>query len=311
MRNMNFYKILFSKGKRPLFIFFGGKGGVGKSTLSAATAFWLANHDYKTLLISTDLQRSLDDIFQQEIGVNPTRIFGIENLWALNTDVGRSITNHQLRQIKAVEEIKGKKAPELEFLKVHYQGYPCCETASFNRMTEFMNTREFDVLVFDTAPGGHSLQTLRFPAEKARNLYQAIHDRTLPARTTKEIEFLKKEVKLSDKAARLLGSGQTKYYLVIHPERLPLIEGLRMEGELERTGIRIAGVVVNGVLPEDECKKSSKFFQERREMQERYIKEAKSLFRDFPLINISLLSTEVIGIEALKGISTQLFGNNV
>lgn len=311
MRNMNFYKILLSKGKRPLFIFFGGKGGVGKSTLSAATAFWLANHDYKTLLISTDLQRSLDDIFRQEIGVNPTRIFGVENFWALNTDVGRSITNHQLRQIKAVEEIKEKKAPELEFLKVHYQGYPCCETASFNRMTEFMNTQQFDILVFDTAPGAHSLQTLRFPAEKARNLYQTIRAQTSSFSRKKEVKFLKKEIELSDGAARLLKSDQTKYFLVIHPERLPLIEGIRMKGELERIGIGIGGVVINGVLPYEECKKSTKFFRKRRAMQDNYIKKAKRLFKNFPLMTIPLLSMEVIGSKALKEISGYLFENNV
>lgn len=303
--------VIIPKDNRILYIFFGGKGGVGKSTLSAATAVYLADAGYRTLLISADLQMSLSDIFEQLIEVRPTTINGVPNLWALNTDVSGNIAEHQLRQIKTMESLIGTDAPEFQFLKMHYQKNACCETASWNRMTEFMNTRDFRVLVFDTAPGGHSLQALRFPIEQAQALNTTIQTRLGIAEITgkkADVEYLEQVMREAEEATRLLRSDQTRYQLVMHPERLPLLEGVRMMQELEADGIRVASIVINGILPEKECRQAGSYFQERWEMQQTYIKRTREKFAPLPVGQVPLLAAEVIGVDRIRQIANAAFG---
>ncbi len=294
------------------FVFFAGKGGVGKSTLSAATALWLADTGYRTLLVSTDLQRSLDDILEQPLGVTPTRVAGVERLWALDTDVEQSVAEHQLQQIAVMENIM-ISMPELDYIKQHYTSSPCCETASWNRMTEFMNTTDYDVLVFDTAPAGHSLETILYPLKQAKGLVAMIEAKKITAELSgkeADVALLEQIVRESKQAMRLMRSDQTRYLLLMHPRRLPLFETERMLSALGTYGFKVDGLLIYEILPEAECARSTSFFQSLRAQQEYYVREAKHQFARLTLDTIQLCAREVIGLAALRDLSRALYSGS-
>ena len=302
--------LILPKNGQVRFVFFAGKGGVGKSTLSAATAVSLADAGYRTLLVSTDLQRSLDDILEQPIGVTPTPIDGVENLWALDTDVKQSIAEHQLKQIAVMENIM-ESMPELDYIKQHYTSSPCCETASWNRMTEFMNTTDYDVLVFDTAPGGHSLETILYPLKQAKSLYTMIEAKKITAELSgkeADVALLEQIVRESEQAMRLMQSDQTRYILLMHPRRLPLFESERMLETLGEHGFKVDALLINEILPTEECERSTPFFQGLRAQQEHYVREAEKRFAHLTLDKILLCPREVIGLDALRAVSGALYG---
>lgn len=302
--------LILPKNGQVRFAFFAGKGGVGKSTLSAATAVWLADAGYRALLVSTDLQRSLDDIFEQSIGNTPTPIAGVENLWALDTDVKQSIAEHQLKQIAVMENIM-ESMPELDYIKQHYTSSPCCETASWNRMTEFMNTTDYDVLVFDTAPGGHSLETILYPLKQAKSIYTMIEAKKITAGLSgkeADVTLLEQIVRESEQAMQLMQSDQTRYILLMHPRRLPLFESERMLEALDEYGFKVDALLINEILPADECERATPFFQTLRAQQEHYVRQAEKRFAHLTLDKILLSAREVIGLDALRTMSRALYG---
>lgn len=294
------------------FIFFSGKGGVGKSTLAAATAVWLADQGYRTLLVSTDLQRSQDDIFQQTFGFTPTPVQGTSNLWALNTDVEMNISQHQLRQMQVVENILGD-VPELGFLKEHYSVNPCCETAAWNRMTEFMNTQEYQAVVFDTAPGGHSLETIMYPIKQVKNLHSLIQAKRASAELAgkeADVAVLEEIVRQNDQAIATMKSPQTRYNLIMHPRRLPLFEAERLIEALARFGFKADGLVINELLPDSEVEASSQFFKDIRSHQKKYAREAEGKFNHMTIARLPLQSREVVGLAAVRALAARLFDVN-
>jgi len=107
------------------FVFLGGKGGVGKSSMAAATALWLADHGYKTLLVSTDLQKSQNDILCQEVGSAETKVKGANSLEAINVDAKESIRKHQVEVLKKIGALKVADW-EIEFLKEYWEKIPYC-----------------------------------------------------------------------------------------------------------------------------------------------------------------------------------------
>ncbi len=309
-----FSKAVLPKSKETVFISFAGKGGVGKSTLASATALWLSEKGFKTLLVSTDLQLSLNDIFQQTIDVIPTKINGITHLWALNTDVRSSIANHQFKQMKAVQNLLGKEeSAEFQFLKGQYEMDPCCETATYNRMVEFVNSKDFQALVFDTSPGGHSLWTLRYPLKHANDLRKKLEREKKYAKLTgdkgKDFDLLVNSLKQSKEAARLLRSDQMRCLLIMHAELLPILENIRLQQELNQAGINVTGVILNEIIPKNESEKSTNFFKAWRSVQEKYIELASKQFKPLPIGVVPVLPKEIIGVKSLREIAESLYNN--
>jgi len=300
----------------PKFIFFGGKGGVGKSSLAAATAVWLAEHGYKTLLASTDTQKSQNDIFQREIGGEETKIPEVENLWIINVDPKESIRQHQLEVLRRIEELKdltGERISEAEirFLKEYWERNPVlpCETASYNVFIHYMNTDRYDAIVFDTAPGYHNLEMVNYPWRYVYNLEMAIAAKREIVDLTGKVAELKLLEKLRDEsyaAIKKLASEQTVYFLVTQPEMLPVYEVRRIQDSLKPYGIRVKGVFINSVLPKEYCKEG--FFLKRRLLQEKYINLVKKEFGDLPIVEVPLLETEVVGLENVRRLSTLIYG---
>jgi len=313
MEKSLFRDLVIPGGEETKFIFFGGKGGVGKSSIAAATAVWLAKKGYKTLLVSTDLQKSQNDILQQEIGAEETRVEGIKNLKAINVDAKESIRKHQLEVMKKIEDLTGSDW-EIQFLKEHWSKNPIlpCETASYNVFVEYLNSNVYDVMVFDTAPGGHNFEMIGYPWRHLDNLKRSIMAKKEVADITgkvAEIDLLEKMGQDNMKAIEKLDSDQTAYILVLHPEMLPVYEAKRIQESLQPYGIKVKGLVLNSVLPKEHC--SDEFFSSRRELQEKYIKLVKKEFPQLPVSEVGMLETEVVGFRAVKMLAEELYGKEL
>lgn len=298
------------------FVFFGGKGGVGKSSLAAATAFWLADKGFKTLLASTDIQKSQNDIFQRDIGSEETQISKVENLWVVNVDPKESIRKHQLEVLKRIESLKDLSAEkvsesEVAFLKEYWEKNPVlpCETASYNVFIHYMNNDQYDAVVFDTAPGYHNLEMVNYPWRYVYNLEMAIAAKREVVDLTGKVAELKLLEKLRDEsylAIKTLASEQTVYFVVTHPEMLPVYEVKRIQDGLTPYGIRIKGIFINSVLPEEYCEND--FFLKRRLLQEKYINLVRKEFSNIPIVEVPLLDTEVVGLENVKKLAFLIYG---
>src|SRR5680860_20444 len=143
------------------FIFFSGKGGVGKSTMSCAAALWLSRKGYKTLLVTTDPAPNLRDIFGQEIGHKITPIAETKNLSAIEIDPNIASDKYRERIISPLREMLDEKS--LKTMKEQLDS-PCIEeVAAFDKFIEFMDDPNYDVVIFDTAPTGHTIRLLELP----------------------------------------------------------------------------------------------------------------------------------------------------
>src|SRR6056297_2466568 len=156
-------EIVEPNGEDTEFVFFSGKGGVGKSTVSCATATWLADNDYDTLLVTTDPAPNLSDIFGQQIGHEVTPIEDVDNLSAIEIDPDaaaeayRQETIEPMRQLLDDEQIKAVE---------EQLNSPCVEEiAAFDNFVDFMDSPEYDVVVFDTAPTGHTIRLMELPSD--------------------------------------------------------------------------------------------------------------------------------------------------
>jgi arsenite-transporting ATPase len=302
--------LILPRGGETRFIFFGGKGGVGKSSIAAATATWLATKGFKTLLVSTDLQKSQNDIFGQDFGSEETRVKGLDNLMVINVDAKESIRKHQVEVLKKIDSLRGADW-EIRFLKEYWERNPVlpCETASYNVFVQYLNSREYDTIVFDTAPGGHNFEMIGYPWRHLDSLRRSILAKKEVLDLTgnmAEIELLEKMSEENLRAIEALSSEKTVYILVLHPEMLPVYETKRIQESLRPYGISVRGIVLNQVLPKEFC--TNAFFRARRMLQEKYIAKVHSEFPDIEIGELPLLETEIVGFEIVKRVSELLYG---
>ena len=148
----------FKQGKTT-FVFIGGKGGVGKTTVSAATALWFARQGKKTLVISTDPAHSLSDSYERNIGYNPTPI--AENLEALEIDPEIAMQEYQAKMKEQQALNPGNDMGMMqEQMDMASMSPGIDEAAAFDKFLQYMTTDEYDIVLFDTAPTGHTLRLL-------------------------------------------------------------------------------------------------------------------------------------------------------
>ncbi|MDT8306860.1 MAG: ArsA family ATPase, partial [Anaerolineae bacterium] len=157
------------------FIFFSGKGGVGKTSMACATAVHYAEAGRRTLIVTTDPAANLADVFEQPIGHAITPLAGIDNLWAMEIDPDRATEEYKER---ALSPLRAAFPPEMVAVIDEQMSGPCtAEVAAFDRFTDFLvleNAADqpvpFDVVIFDTAPTGHTIRLLELPAEWSQSI---------------------------------------------------------------------------------------------------------------------------------------------
>ena len=148
------------------YLFYSGKGGVGKTSMACVTAVRLADEGKRTLIVTTDPASNLADVFEQKIGHEVTPITGVNNLWAMEIDPDIATTEYI---DKAMAPIRAAFPPQIVQVMEEQMSGPCtAEVAAFDRFTDFLETdkegeKEFDVVIFDTAPTGHTIRLLELP----------------------------------------------------------------------------------------------------------------------------------------------------
>ncbi len=295
------------------YVFFSGKGGVGKTTMSASTAVWLAEQGYKTLIVSTDLQKSLNDVFQQETVGDEIPIQGVPNLWAKSIETAESLQRHREKVVKMLELIE-PGSPIIKMIELD-KGTDCgCAQAAMFEFGEYLkNPRGYDAIVFDTAPAGTTLEKIMNQTNYALSLAAQLETkRTLGSvlgaegleEQIRALEAMKRD---EDRAIATLRSDQSSFLMVMYPEAMPLAEVERDIPILENVYlIPVRGIVINNVLPPQE-RTASDFWRTRWAMQTKYLNRARDKFQAKVVVEIPLLETEALGVEKLRRVGQYLY----
>ena len=294
-------------------LFFGGKGGVGKTTSAAATALQASRAGKRVLLVSTDPAHNTSDILGRPIG--PEIVEVLPNLHALEVDA----TQESARYVEEVK-VRIKALFGHAILKEANRqidlaaSMPAAEeVALFDRIGSLIRGEDdrFDLLVFDTAPTGHTLRLIRMPELMEAWIRALSRSRRAMLGVDQDDKNDPIMMSLGDRLerlrefrARLISPRVTAFVLVLNAERLPIEETARALAQLDEAGVRVGALIVNRVLPPS----SMDPFLIARQAQERvYLDEIDSRFADVPRLRVPQLPRDVHGIETLQTIAAALY----
>lgn len=299
-------------------IFVGGKGGVGKSTSSAAIALESSNRGYKTLLISTDPAHNVGHIFDMKIG---GKISVVEtNLYALEIDPERE-TDLYIKTVK--ENIKGSVQPTMmeevyRQLDTAKASPGADEAALFDKLISIIieESEHYDKLIFDTAPTGHTIRLLSLPELMGswiegllskRNMTNETYTRLLHdgERVEDPIFDVLLERKNRFNIARqiMLDKKQTGFIFVLNPEKLPIIETKNAVDMLERYHLHVQTLIINRVLPDHE---EGGFFKKRKKQEAPYLEKIHCTFRGKELFVVPFFPHDITTREHLEKFSSYI-----
>jgi len=299
-------------------LLFTGKGGVGKTTIAAATALRAAKHGYKTVVISTDAAHSLGDSLDCQLGPEPMPISA--NLWAQESNILYNIEKHwgtvkkwlaALMAWRGVDEIVAEEIAILPGME---------ELANLMWVYHYEQRQDYDVIVVDCAPTGESLRLLTFPEvlQWWLNKLLPIGRRILPATYPVVRRFT--DMPLPDEGIftavddlfaeleglhSLLTNPQvTTVRLVLNPEKMVIRETQRAYSYLNLYGYPIDAVICNRLIPESA---DGSYWKEWKSTQAENFQLIEQCFSPLPLLKVPLLEREVIGMETLKEVSRLLY----
>jgi arsenite-transporting ATPase len=298
------------------FIMFGGKGGVGKTTMAAATALELAKEN-KVLIFTTDPAPSLADSFGQVIGSEPTAIADTNNLFAMEIDARKVLEELKDEYGGAILDIlqQGTYLADQEteeILRLDIPGLD--EVMSLKKIIDFMESSDYQLYIVDTAPTGHTLRLLMLPelldnwikflAQLRWKHHVMVRQFAREQRIEKADEFLLEMKKTVKKVRALLQNPQkTEFVVVTIAEKMAVSEAEDLIRSLEQMCIPSRHIIINNIFPQEE----SGFAEMRRKTQERYIHEIKEKFSTRIITEVVLQPTEIQGIASLQKLGTQLF----
>ena len=300
-------------------VFFGGKGGVGKTTLAAAFASSLAGRGEKTLLVSTDPAHSTGDVLGAKLSGVPAQLE--ENLFGVDIDAAADAAAYVER---VQEDARGSVSPEVlpavrQHLELAKSSPGTEESALFDRFVDLiaLSPGEYDRIVFDTAPTGHTLRLLTLPALLTAWVEGMVRQREKVAGMERMLRNLAgKEGSDQDPILnRLRGRRDrfhharhrlledTTFYLALIPERLPIEETARALETLTRGDIHVGALVVNRVLPEID---EGEFMRSRLAQQAEYMAEIEERFGSRKIVSVYQDARDVTSRGQLTSIAGQL-----
>ena len=306
------------------YVFFGGKGGVGKTAMAGATALWLAGQGKRTLLASTNPVHSLSGLLEQSVYGVPTPVKGADKFWAYEIDTRETIE-------RSKKEIREKIQWFLRFADISTKADDFVESATMNpafeesamfeNMVDLMLKDEYDVYVFDTAPAANARRLLGMS-----KVYSLWVDKMLKsreeARTLREmLSFTKKKEadplldyllqfrqRMGQARQRLTDSEKTSFFFVTLPEALPIAVITRFIGWFHDFGIPVGGVVVNMLLDRKAIgEKAPEFVLNRIQMQDEHMKTIWEKFDGSVRAVVPLFDQELRGMVMLRQAGQALF----
>jgi len=281
------------------YLFFTGKGGVGKTSLSCATAVKMADEGNKVLLVSTDPASNLQDVLDSPISEKIQPVKGLQNLSAININPEVSAQEYRNRVTEPLKDI----LPEADIKKMNEQLSGACTTeiASFDEFSRFISGENeggnFDVIIFDTAPTGHTLRLLELPAAWA-SFSEENPDGASCLGPTSALKS--SQERYNKVVATLRDAKQTTFYLVARAEKSSIKEASRTSAELQSLGLNHQKLLVNGVFKA--LDQSDAFALKMEKMAQQEMADLPKNLQDLEQQRFPLLPYNVLGIEKLRSL---------
>lgn len=277
------------------YLFFTGKGGVGKTTVASATAISLADEGKQVMIVSTDPASNLQDVFKVSLTNRPTPIPHTSGLFAANFDPVIAAHEYRDEVIRPYRQLLPKAA--IQNMSEQLSGSCTVEIAAFNEFANFLTSpkinQQFDYIIFDTAPTGHTLRMLQLPS--AWNDYLDKNDSGTSC--LGQLSGLNGKKAIYEKAVKTLSdSSKTTLFLVTRPQKGSLLETQRASHELTALGINNQQLIINGVLKDPTDSISQGIFHQQKADLETIPKTLNSLVR----YNVPLRAYNVLGLDKLR-----------
>jgi arsenite-transporting ATPase len=310
------------------YIMFGGKGGIGKTTFSAAAAYHLARRGQKVLVFSVDPQASLSDIFQRDIfGRGPVEI--VPGLFAQEIDADRHIKQYQDEIRKKILDMYGfdRVPDEIEHYIAAASAEPAMEeSAIFDQVVDIVVAGDYDYFIYDLVPLGHALYYLSMASvydewiERITKLREQMQQYAEMAARLKgdtlqedlilgELQFIRSRITSSSRI--LTDKARTAFFFVIVPEEMVLLDTQKAAQLFAKFQVPISGYVVNRVLPEALAREDiPEYLRNRLKMQRSYLEKIETLFGGQVLAHVPEFERDVTGLPMIERMAEAMFGGD-
>ena len=317
---------IFEQNPNRRYIMFGGKGGLGKTTFSAATAYWLAKRGYKVLVFSVDPQASLSDIFEQDIfGKGPVEI--MPNLFAQEIDADQRIHEYQQEIRQKILDMYGldKVPEEIENYIQAAAAEPAMEeSAIFDEVVDIVVSGEYDYYIYDLVPLGHALYYLSMASvydqwiDKITGLREEMAEYAQVAAVMKrekeseedkileELQYIKHRINAS--SGILTDKEKTAFYFVLVPEEMIILDTQKAAGLFAKYDVPLSGYIINRVIPSELADSNiPEYLRNRIEMQKKYLQEIEQTFGSEVLTNVPEFERDITGLPMIEKVANALF----
>lgn len=319
---------LFQDYPERRYIMFGGKGGLGKTTFSAATAYYLARRGYKVLVFSVDPQASLSGIFQRDIfGQGPVEI--IPGLFAQEIDADRHIREYQDEIRRKILEMYGfdRVPDEIEHYIAAAAAEPAMEeSAIFDQVVDIVVAGQYDYFIYDLVPLGHALYYLSMASvydewiERITHLREEMQQYAEMAARMKgeqlqedlilgELQYIRQRITASSRI--LTDKARTAFFFVIVPEEMVLLDTQKAAQLFARFQVPISGYIVNRVLPDALWSQEiPDYLRHRLHMQRTHLERVRTLFGGQVLASVPEFERDVTGLPMIARMADAMFGGD-
>jgi arsenite-transporting ATPase len=318
---------IFEEQPERRYIMFGGKGGLGKTTFSAASAYWLAKQGYKVLVFSVDPQASLSDIFQQDIfGKGAVEI--MPNLYAQEIDADQRIREYQDEIRAKILDMYGlaEVPEEIENYIQAAAAEPAMEeSAIFDAVVDIVVSADYDYYIYDLVPLGHALYYLSMASvydewiDKITSLRAEMEEYSQVAavmqrkRETeedailRELQYIKERI---NKSSGILTDRQrTAFFFVVIPEEMAILDTKKAAGLFAKYDVPLSGYIVNRVIPESLAQQQiPDYLRHRLEMQKGHLATIKRELGDDVLAYIPEMERDITGLSMIEKMANEMFG---
>ncbi len=319
---------IFRRYPERRYIMFGGKGGLGKTTFSAATAYYLAQQGKRVLVFSVDPQASLSDIFQRDIfGKGPVEI--MPNLYAQEIDADQHIKAYQDEIRQKIRDMYGMEQipDEIESYIQAAAAEPAMEeSAIFDQVVDIVVQGGYDYYIYDLVPLGHALYYLSMASvydewiSKITKLREEMREYEMMAAQAQrgkvleedkilgELQYIKQRISTS--SSILTDKEKTAFFFVLIPEQMVLLDTVKAAGMFARFNVPISGYIVNRVIPEDIAADPTAptYLKNRYAMQQAYLAQIDRQFGQQVLARIPEFERDVTGLEMIARTAKVMFG---